>query len=82
MTKAKPRCGLYYESWTPTGKPHKVHHKAAFCAPIRDHFQYDREVAPEEMARAVLKVIATHISAGEIEDIMHLLPKELKELWC
>jgi uncharacterized protein (DUF2267 family) len=38
-------------------------------------------VDPEEVARAVLHVIATHVSAGEIEDILLLLPKELKELW-
>jgi len=28
-----------------------------------------------------LHVIAAHVSAGEIEDITPLLPKELKELW-
>jgi uncharacterized protein (DUF2267 family) len=73
--------GLYYEGWTPTGKPDKVRHKVAFLAPIRDHFQDDWDVDPEEVARAVLHVIATHVSAGEIEDILLLLPKELKELW-
>jgi uncharacterized protein (DUF2267 family) len=74
--------GLYYEGWTPTGKPDKVRHKAAFLAPIRDHFKDDWDVDPEEVARAVLHVIATHVSAGEIEDINKLLlPKELKALW-
>jgi uncharacterized protein (DUF2267 family) len=33
--------GLYYEGWTPTGKPDKVRHKADFLAPIRAHFQDD-----------------------------------------
>jgi len=73
--------GLYYEGWTPTGKPDKVRHKADFLAPIRAHFQDDWDVEPEEVARAVLHVITTHVSAGEIEDIKLLLPKELKELW-
>jgi uncharacterized protein (DUF2267 family) len=73
--------GLYYEGWTPTGKPDKVRHKADFLAPIRAHFQDDWDVDPEEVARAVLHVITTHVSAGEIEDIKLLLPKELKELW-
>ena len=73
--------GLYYEGWTPTGKPDKVRHKAEFLAPLRDHFKDDWRVEPEEIARAVFQVLARHISAGEIEDIKHLLPKELKELW-
>ena len=73
--------GLYYEGWTPTGKPHKVRHKAAFLAPIREHFQDDWQVEPEEIARAVFKVLAKHLSAGEIEDIQHLWPHELAELW-
>jgi uncharacterized protein (DUF2267 family) len=38
-------------------------------------------VEPEEIARAVFQVLARHISAGEIEDIKHLLPKDLKDLW-
>jgi uncharacterized protein (DUF2267 family) len=74
--------GLYYEGWTPTGKPGKVRHKAEFLTPIRDHFRDDWHVEPEEIARAVLQVLARHVSAGEIEDIKQLLPQELKELWC
>lgn len=74
--------GLYYEGWTPTRRPHKVRHKAEFLAPIRDYFKDDWQVEPEEIARAVLKVLAAHISAGEIEDVKHLLPQELKELWA
>jgi uncharacterized protein (DUF2267 family) len=73
--------GLYYEGWTPTGKPDKVRHKADFLASIRAYFQDDWDVDPEEVARAVLHVITTHVSAGEIEDIKLLLPKELKALW-
>jgi uncharacterized protein (DUF2267 family) len=73
--------GLYYEGWTPTGKPHKVRHKAEFLTPIREYFRDDWHVEPEEIARAVLHVLAAHVSAGEIEDIKQLLPQELKELW-
>jgi len=73
--------GLYYEGWNPTGKPEKVRHKTAFLAPIRDHFRDDWHVDPEEIARAVLKVLTQHVSEGEIADIKHCLPTELRELW-
>lgn len=73
--------GLYYEAWTPTGKPEKVRHKIEFLAPLRTYFKDEWAAEPEEIARAVFRVIATHISAGEIADIKHMLPHELKELW-
>jgi uncharacterized protein (DUF2267 family) len=73
--------GLYYEGWNPTGKPEKVRHKTAFLAPIRDHFRDDWQVDPEEVARAVLKVLTQHVSEGEIADIKHCLPTELRALW-
>ena len=73
--------GLYYEGWNPTGKPEKVRHKTAFLAPIRDHFRDDWQVDPEEVARAVLKVLTQHVSEGEIADIKHCLPAELRALW-
>lgn len=73
--------GLYYEGWDPTGKPEKVRHKTAFLAPIRDHFRDDWQVDPEEVARAVLKVLTQHVSEGEIADIKHCLPTELRALW-
>jgi uncharacterized protein (DUF2267 family) len=31
--------------------------------------------------RAVFKVLARHISKGETENVKHLLPKTLQELW-
>ena len=73
--------GLYYEGWTPTGKPHKVRHKAEFLTPIRDYFRDDWHVEPEEGARVVLHVLAAHMSTGEIEDMEQLLPQDLKALW-
>ena len=73
--------GLYYEGWDPTGKPQKVRHKEAFLTPIRDHFRNDPRVNAEQVARAVLKVLTQHVSEGEIADIKHLFPTELRELW-
>jgi uncharacterized protein (DUF2267 family) len=38
-------------------------------------------VDPEKVMRAVLKVLARHISEGETENVKRLLPKTLQELW-
>jgi uncharacterized protein (DUF2267 family) len=73
--------GVYYEGWDPTSVPHKERHKEAFLAPIRQQFARDPRVDAEQVARAVFQVLAHAISAGELADIQHMLPKELNELW-
>ena len=73
--------GFYYEGWTLKGKPRKERHKEDFLAHIKDAFKEDVTVRPESIARAVFKVLARHTSEGEIDDVKHILPKSLQELW-
>jgi uncharacterized protein (DUF2267 family) len=72
--------GLYYEGWDPTGKPLRVRHKDEFLAPIADALAND-VVDAEEAARAVFEVLANRISLGEMEDVKHVLPGSVRELW-
>lgn len=72
--------GFYYEGWDPTGKPVKERHRDQFLARIqREMERYD--VDPERVARAVFLVVENRISEGEIEDVQHLLPREIRDLW-
>ena len=73
--------GFYFEGWTLKDKPHKERHKEAFFAHIDNAFKNDVTVKPERIARAVFKVLAKHVSSGEIDDIKHILPNELQDLW-
>ena len=73
--------GFYYEGWKPTGKHVKGRHKEEFLAPIKDCFRNDESIDPEEIVRAVFRVLSQRITEGEIEDIKHLLPPELRGLW-
>jgi uncharacterized protein (DUF2267 family) len=47
----------------------------------------DRELVPQrdpdaaQAARAVFKVLAWHVTEGEIEDVLGMLPEPLRELW-
>lgn len=74
--------GIYYEAWHPSGKPVKERHKEDFLQHVGDYFK-DQTGPPdsEEAVRAVFAVISNHVSQGEIEDVKHLLPEELRELW-
>jgi len=73
--------GVYYEGWTLTGKPVKERHKSEFLDHVAKAFRDDNTVDPEKVMRAVLKVLAQHISEGETENVKNLLPKTLQELW-
>jgi uncharacterized protein (DUF2267 family) len=73
--------GFYYEGWDPTGKPVKERHQEQFLARIEQHFKNDDSVDPEAVARAVFYLLSHRVSQGEIEDIKHILPAELRSLW-
>jgi len=73
--------GVYYEGWKLTGKPVKERHKSEFLDHLAKAFRDDDTVDPEKVMRAVLKVLARHISQGETENVKNLLPKTLQELW-
>jgi uncharacterized protein (DUF2267 family) len=72
--------GFYYEGWNPTGKPVKERHLDEFLAHIAQELRAT-DIDPEEAARAVFLVVANRISEGEIEDVEHVLPSEIRELW-
>lgn len=73
--------GFYYEGWTLTGKPRKERHKEDFLNHVKEAFKEDYTVRAESIARAVFKTLARHTSPGEIDDVKHILPKALHELW-
>jgi uncharacterized protein (DUF2267 family) len=73
--------GFYYEGWDPTGKPVKERHQEQFLGHIREHFRNDERVVPEKLVRAVFRLLSNHISGGEIKDVKHTLPAELRSLW-
>lgn len=70
--------GFYYEGWDPTGKPVKERHKEQFLARIAAELN---DEDPKKVAGAVFTVLARRVSNGEIQDVKHLLPVELRELW-
>jgi uncharacterized protein (DUF2267 family) len=74
--------GFYYEGWKLTDKPLKERHREEFLAHIKQAFRNDERMDPEQITRGVFRVLARRISEGEIADIKHLLPAELRELWA
>lgn len=73
--------GFYFEGWQPAHVPIRVRTKEDFLDHIRDGYPENDWVDVDQVTRAVFRVLAKHISAGEIEDIRRCLPDALRELW-
>jgi len=72
--------GAYYEGWRPADKPLKQHQKQ-FLAHLSEAFHDFGPIDPEVVARATFRILAKHVSPGEIESIKHALPTDLRSLW-
>ena len=73
--------GVYYEGWDPSAKALKERHKEEFFMRIAQHFRADEGIDPEQATHAVFALLAHRISEGEIRDVQHLLPAEVRRLW-
>jgi uncharacterized protein (DUF2267 family) len=73
--------GIYYEAWKPAAVPVHERKKEQFLAGVSESYRQDAFVDVEEIVRAVFRVLAARVSAGEIDDVRRSLPDELRELW-
>jgi uncharacterized protein (DUF2267 family) len=70
--------GLYYEGWHPHARA--LTSRSAFLERILDGVHRDVAVDPEQVARTVLPLLATHMSAAELEDAKAATPPALHNL--
>jgi uncharacterized protein (DUF2267 family) len=72
--------GIFFEGWTPAGKPLRLRHKDAFLALIKEKYAPRQDEPPERIAAAVFRVLGRHVSSGEIRDVVLSLPEEIVEV--
>ena len=72
--------GFYYEGWRPAATPRRERHREEFLSHIREQFT-DDPVDAERVAHAVFMLLFARVSTGEIEEVEHLLPSEIRDLW-
>ncbi len=72
--------GIYYEDWDPSRTPLPIHDVEAFL----DHVVKEGRMAGETEASlavaAVTRVLREHVTPGEIDDVLAVLPDKLKAL--
>jgi uncharacterized protein (DUF2267 family) len=71
--------GVYFDHWDPTGKPFPLRTRADFLGSL--HESFTSEIDAEVAARAVFRLLEKKASDGEIENLQHLMPAALLDLW-
>lgn len=72
--------GILFENWHLSDYPVKDKNIDTFLNGIEEDL-YNTEVDAEVWTNAVLQVLSSHISPGEVEKIKHVLPREIRKLW-
>jgi uncharacterized protein (DUF2267 family) len=74
--------GMYYDGWNPGGQPVKIRTREEFLDRVAAGFgRSDDPIDREAVARAVFALLASRVTAGEVEDVTHVLPAEIRSLW-
>lgn len=73
--------GVYYEHWRPATTPAKKRSKADFIARIDNAFRADPIAATADAVSAVFALLSDKITAGEIKQVHHALPADIRGLW-
>jgi uncharacterized protein (DUF2267 family) len=73
--------GTYYEGWRPAHVPVKPRHYADFRARIDKAFETDPPDDVADCIRGVFRLLARHVTEGEIKDVRRALPEDIRPLW-
>jgi uncharacterized protein (DUF2267 family) len=73
--------GIYYDQWRPATTPVRDRSKADFIARIdRDFYNDPIDDLPKAVG-AVFQLLSQKVTGGEVEDVRHSLPADLRSLW-
>ena len=74
--------GVYFDGWDPGAPPVRLRTRQRFLASVEECLRGTSLASdPDGVTRAVFRLLATRISAGEIHDVQGCLPPEIAELW-
>jgi uncharacterized protein (DUF2267 family) len=71
--------GLYYEGLHPRRRP--LRSRRVFLERIHDGVHRDPGIDPEQVAHAVLALLAARLPPAELEDTKAVTPEPLRALW-
>ena len=73
--------GLYFEGWHPSARVTRAKSRSAFIERIQEGVHRDPGIDAEEVASAVLALLAERLPAPELEDAKAATPTSLRMFW-
>ncbi|MEO6098624.1 MAG: DUF2267 domain-containing protein [Fibrobacteria bacterium] len=73
--------GVYYENWSPTREVPRVRTTGEFLGQLVVDFPKEYNLNALRMARAVITVLRSHVSEGEIRIVLANLPPDFSVLF-
>ena len=78
---ALPQFRAHHARCWPAGRREKIQSKSEFIERVQKEFVPDPMGDAEEAVRAVLALLTDKISVGEMHDVRHDLPEEIRDLF-
>jgi uncharacterized protein (DUF2267 family) len=72
--------GIYYEDWRPSRTPLPIHDVDAFLEHVAHEGRLAGETEASVAVTAVSRVLREHVTEGEIDDVLAMLPAKLRVL--
>lgn len=72
--------GVFYEGWTPSGKPVRIRQKEDFLEAVWTQLNKPEDLDVERSTKTALRILCDKVSEGEAQNIAHVLPEHLREL--
>ena len=72
--------GIYYESYRPSRTPEHARDRESFLTRIAREAVLGGSTEASFAVEAATAVLHEHVSAGELEDVLHALPEHIREL--
>ena len=73
--------GTYFEGWRPSRRRVRIRRQEEFLAEVCEAYGPADHLDAGRAVRAVFGLLERRVTAGEIDDVRHGLPKDLKRLW-
>ena len=71
--------GIYYEGWDPSSTPATYHDLDTFLERVEHESGALGETQASFAAEAAMRVLRGHVSAGEIDDVLAVLPAPIRD---
>lgn len=73
--------GIYYESWVPSHTPQTYHDLRVFLERVAAEANLTGETEASFAAAAAARVLRAHVSPGELEDVISVLPPAVRDIF-